>query len=260
MPLRAVPPQQRLYRTIARQIERLLDRGEFGPGARLPAERELAARLGVSRPSVREALIALEIAGRVEVKVGSGIYVRDPPAPAAALDDAEVGPFDALAARSLIEGETAALAARRATAAELGRIAEAFELLVADATADPPRSRGDGLFHIAIAEASGNAAYALLVKTLWAQRRGPVSRRLDELLVSAARRRQNIAEHRAILEAIRRRDPAAARVAMRRHLGNIARVRLAAPRAPRVRTGRRGTVPGPRTVSRPRSSRRRAAR
>ena len=77
MPLHTVEPL-RLYRQIAGQIAALIDNGEFPAGSRLPAERELATLLGVSRTSVREAIISLEIAGRVEVRVGSGIFVAEP--------------------------------------------------------------------------------------------------------------------------------------------------------------------------------------
>src|SRR5206468_13038927 len=115
VPLQVVEPV-RLYRQIAGQIATLIDSGEFTAGSRLPPERELAVLLGVSRTSVREALISLEIAGRVEVRVGTGIFVRHPPvrkAPVlqAKVGDSGVGPFELLAARAVIEGETAALAA-----------------------------------------------------------------------------------------------------------------------------------------------------
>jgi len=76
MPIQALGPQ-RLYRQIAEQLRTLIGKGEFAPGARLPAERDLAKQLGVSRPSVREALIALEVEGWVEVRTGSGVYVQD---------------------------------------------------------------------------------------------------------------------------------------------------------------------------------------
>ena len=75
MPLQTVEPQ-RLYRQIAEQLRSLIASGEFSPGSRLPAERDLAKQLGVSRPSVREALIALEVEGIIDVRTGSGIYVR----------------------------------------------------------------------------------------------------------------------------------------------------------------------------------------
>ena len=74
MPIQAVE-SQRLYRQIAGQLSTLIASGEFAPGARLPSERDLAVQLGVSRPSVREALIALEVEGKVEVRVGAGIFV-----------------------------------------------------------------------------------------------------------------------------------------------------------------------------------------
>jgi len=110
--LHAVEPL-RLYRQIAGQIAALIDNGEFPAGSRLPAERELATLLGVSRTSVREAVISLEIAGRVEVRVGSGIFVAAPgAAQIVGLVDGGPSPFELLAARSLIEGEICALAAR----------------------------------------------------------------------------------------------------------------------------------------------------
>src|SRR6187200_2430011 len=121
MPLTAVD-NRRLYRQIADQIAALIDAGEYSSGQRLPPERDLARQLGVSRPSVREALIALEVEGLVEVRIGSGIYVRgaapgggSPGGPA----EAAAGPFELLRARYVIEAECAALAARSARAPQL---------------------------------------------------------------------------------------------------------------------------------------------
>src|SRR5215813_6700324 len=102
MPIQAVD-NRRLYRQIADQIAALIEGGEYAAGARLPPERDLARQLGVSRPSVREALIALEVEGYVEVRVGSGVYVlgKQPKAARAALP-ADSGPFELIKARSLI--------------------------------------------------------------------------------------------------------------------------------------------------------------
>ena len=121
MPLQTVEPR-RLYRKIADQISVLISAGEYTPGARLPPERDLAKQLGVSRPSVREALIALEVEGLLDVRVGSGIYVTDPAngASAHALQG-DAGPFDVISARALIEGECAALAAKAASPAQRRR-------------------------------------------------------------------------------------------------------------------------------------------
>src|SRR3954468_23424078 len=108
MPLQAVE-SSRLYRQIAEQLRGLIAGGEFAPGARLPAERDLARQLGVSRPSVREALIALEVEGWVEVRTGSGIYVqpqaqRNGAGAARAAESngsAEWGPLEVMRAREL---------------------------------------------------------------------------------------------------------------------------------------------------------------
>src|ERR1700676_3411853 len=121
MPFQAVATQ-RLYQQVAQQISDLIRSGELPGGERLPAERDLAKRLGVSRPTIREAMVALEIAGFVEVRTGSGVYVRaaeasetnhsaDPPA----RFDSGPGPFDLLAARLIIEPEIAGVAARKAS-------------------------------------------------------------------------------------------------------------------------------------------------
>src|SRR5271163_2662901 len=110
MPIQVIEPR-RLYLQIADQIRSLITAGEFSPGSRLPAERELAKRFGVSRPSMREALIALEVEGYVDVRPGSGIVVRTPSS--VALDGSgEEGPLEVLRARMLIEGEIAAEAAK----------------------------------------------------------------------------------------------------------------------------------------------------
>ena len=114
MPLTAVEPK-RLYRQIADQIAQLIASGEFPAGARLPAERELAVSLGVSRTSVREAIISLEMSGLVEVRVGTGIFVTGPDERRVARAASTAGPVrSSCSTRArLVEGEIAALAARQ---------------------------------------------------------------------------------------------------------------------------------------------------
>ena len=121
MPLQAVEPR-RLYRQVADQLRQLIDSGEFAVGNRLPTERELAAQLGVSRPTVREALIALEVDGRVRIRVGSGIYVLAPQEPTTIAAPAVAGSFEILAARALFEGAIAEQAAQIASPADLAGI------------------------------------------------------------------------------------------------------------------------------------------
>src|SRR4029450_1039483 len=105
VPLEAVEAR-RLYRQVADQLRALIDGGEYVVGSRLPTERDLAEQLKVSRPTVREALIALEVQGRVRIRVGSGIYVSEPAALAPLMPSLAVieGPFELLRAREFIEG------------------------------------------------------------------------------------------------------------------------------------------------------------
>lgn len=218
MPLKAVAPR-RLYRQIADQIRSLVGSGEFAPGARLPAERDLARQLGVSRPSLREALIALEIEGLLEVRVGSGIYASPPGGRArhAKLADAS-GPFEVIRARRLIEAECAALAARHASPAQLSAIRSAHANMQKEARRNHNPLHADRAFHVRIAEAGGNSALELLVQTLWDQRVGPFYRALESKLEYPAMARETLREHDAVLAAILAHDPAGARAAMRRHM------------------------------------------
>jgi DNA-binding FadR family transcriptional regulator len=211
---------RRLYRRIAEQLRGLITRGEVPPGARLPPERDLAKRLRVSRPSLREALIALEVEGLLDVRVGSGIYVL----PAcerrarAALPEAAAGPFEILQARRLVEGECAALAARHATPAQLAGMRAALAQMGRERERRPNPLEGDRLFHLRIAEASGNGALALVVAMLWDQRTGALFKELERHYFEASMVARTLREHRAIVAAIARRDPATARAAMRRHM------------------------------------------
>lgn len=224
MPLQAVE-NRRLYRQIADQIAALIEGGEYTAGARLPPERDLAKQLGVSRPSVREALIALEVEGYVEVRVGSGVYVlgtRTATTPGAALPE-DSGPFELIKARWLIEAECAALAAKHGTRAQVRAIEDALQEM------ETAREKGvmpliaDRQFHLRIAEASGNSALVLVVKTLWDQRTGPLFLRLEHHYDTPALWSVAINEHRDIVAAIARKDPAAARAAMRKHMDRAAK-------------------------------------
>ena len=224
MPLQAVE-NRRLYRQIADQLAGLIERGEYRPGARLPPERDLAKQLGVSRPSVREALIALEVGGLVEVRIGSGVYVLErPPArvPEATLPE-DSGPFELIAARSLVESECAALAAKHATRAQVRAIEEALEHMAAEHERGAMPLGQDREFHLRIAEASGNSALGLVVRTLWEQRTGPLFRRLEHHYDTPTLWQVALREHRQIVAAIARHDAAAARSAMRRHMNQSAK-------------------------------------
>ena len=218
MPLQTVEPR-RLYRQIADQISLLISDGEYTPGSRLPAERDLAKQFGVSRPSVREALIALEVEGVLDVRVGSGIYVTQPGSQGqhgALAGDS--GPFEVIHARWLIEGECAALAAKNATPAQRAAIRASHAELIKASKRDHNPLDVDRLFHVTIAEASGNSALVLVVQTLWDQRMGPLYRSLERKLEYPKMAAETVREHQAIVSAIARRDARAARSAMREHM------------------------------------------
>jgi DNA-binding FadR family transcriptional regulator len=228
MHLQAVEPQ-RLYRQIAEQLRAHITGGGFPAGTRLPAERDLARELGVSRPSVREALIALEVEGWVEVRTGSGIYVKAQAAPARAnaarsSRDAEAGhgtdwgPLELMRARELVEGEVAALAARHARKAQIATMAAALERMREDADAGTIPRAGDEAFHAAIADACGNEVLRDTVVGYWHARSGPLFSRLGDYFENPPSWNAAMAEHELVLEAIRAHDAAAAREAMHQHL------------------------------------------
>jgi DNA-binding FadR family transcriptional regulator len=219
MPIQSIEPR-RLYRQIADQIRALIRSGEFPAGARLPPERDLARQLGVSRPSVREALIALEVEGLVDVRIGSGIYVMGDAQPGGGVDEIEAtsGPFELLRARCVIEGECAALAAKSAKKAQIAAIEEALELMQKEMTGEKQPLHADRMFHLKIAEATGNGALVQVVRMLWEERNGPLYKQLEHHYDSPQLWQAALAEHRAVAKAIAARDSAAARAAMQRHL------------------------------------------
>lgn len=222
MPNDAVKSEVRMYRLVAERIQELIRQEGFESGDRLPAERELAARLGVSRASLREALVALEIGGVIEVRSGSGIYVVDRHAAAAAAPEAGPGPFEVLSARRMVEAEVAAKAARNASDAALDAILAALTEM--ERSYDDPAShdQADRNFHLALARAAGNAALVSVVEYLWDQR-GDMAHRLKQHYRPEALGAATLADHRAIFSAIAARDESGARQAMRAHLARVHR-------------------------------------
>lgn len=218
MPLQTLEPK-RLYRQIADQLRALIAKGEFAVGARLPAERDLARQLGVSRPSVREALIALEVEGWVEVRTGSGVYVLDRTQRAAApVASTEWGPLELIRARRVVEGETAAIAARTARRKDIEAMTRAIERMRGLADRNVMPLDGDRAFHLAIVECCGNAVLAETVQGFWDSRRGPIFTRLGGYFESVKSWRSAIAEHEAIRDAIAAHDAEGARAAMHAHM------------------------------------------
>ena len=213
---------ERLYEGIARKLASGIARGEFKIGQRLPSERELAQMFSVSRPTIREAIIALELDLLVDVRIGSGVYVinKDPPGGKAGVTD--VGPFELLEARRAIESEACALAAQRIDDIQLAKLAELVGEMRSENEHDVVQSEdADRRFHELIASATQNSAMMAAVTMMWdAGVRSPQYRSLSTK-VRASGVKPRIEEHTAILNALRRHDPDAARTAMRDHLNRV---------------------------------------
>ena len=222
MPVRAIQ-WQRMYEQIAAELTRLIRERDFQPGDRLPPERELAQQLGVSRPSLREAMIALETAGVVEVRTGSGTYVRSVVdetfrLPWVQQQQAIPGVREQFEARKLIEPELAALAAEAITEDEIGVLEAAVDRAEARFRADEPAEQDDYLFHTLLADASRNTVLAGLVRRLWDLRSHDMWKTIRGRVVQPNHRTQVVADRRAILAALRRRDAAAARKVMKQYI------------------------------------------
>jgi DNA-binding FadR family transcriptional regulator len=216
MPIQPVEPR-RLYLQIADQVRSLIAAGEFTPGSRLPAERELAKRFAVSRPSLREALIALEVQGYVDVRPGAGIVVMKPNrATPDGLGDE--GPLEILRARSLIEGAIAAEVARDIKQKDVAALEQLLLVIEGEAADEPARVVADKQFHLYIAAKLGNKVLLRLVQALFDQRDSPLAQQFATDFDNAKTWTAVSAEHRRIVSALAARDPERAHKAMRDHL------------------------------------------
>jgi len=212
---------ERRYQLIARSLAGRIERGDFREGDRLPAERDLSREMDVSRTTLREALIALELMNYVEIRTGSGIYVLPASArvpPAAPLPENEPGPLEVLELRRVIEGSLAAAAAERGSDAALAQIAEttlAMRAAVDDLT---EFDRLDRMFHLQIAHASGNSLGPGLVDWIWAFRGGAMWRKRYGQTRHRNNRLITVEDHARISRALRRRQPDKADTAMKAHV------------------------------------------
>jgi DNA-binding FadR family transcriptional regulator len=230
----------RRYQQAAEQIAVLIKAGEFAATGRLPAERDLARALGVSRPTVREALIALEIAGLIDVRTGSGAYLRPPgpereSTPRGTADDAGPSAFELLGARRLLEPPVAAHAAQTITADELETIMEAIELQDRQRNGTHwEKLEADRLFHTRIAAATHNAVVIGMVEELWKGMFGPIFAILSERTQLTHQQSMTLDDHRLIHACLERRDGPGAHAAMLSHLLHVETTLLKADEARRI--------------------------
>ena len=232
MPITAINTQ-RLYQQAADQIATLIRAGEYAAGGRLPAERDLARQLGVSRPTVREALIALEIAGLIEVRTGSGAYIRPQPASEAdAARDTGPSPFELIGARRLVEPPVAALAAQTISDGDLGGVLEAIEISERRRNGTHwEKLDADRMFHERIARATRNTVVVDIVEGLWKGMFGPIFAVLSERTQLTHQQSMTIDDHRTIYGCLERHDAAGAHAAMLAHLVHVEQTLLKADEA-----------------------------
>ena len=220
----------KLYQTIIAALEQEIRAGAYPRGSRLPTERELAERFGVSRLTVREAMVGMEIMGLVEARRGSGIHVSrtnaKTPRP---LPDLDIGEFELTEVRRLIEGEAAGLAAVTATPEDIQYLRDQLDLMIRNKTEGSHDEESDREFHIGIAKATHNQVMVMVVSLLWDIRyRSPLAVEMMERVRRADVEPRAIADHEAVLKAIAARDANGARAAMRQHLERVIEQVLAA--------------------------------
>lgn len=229
MPFQKVETEK-LSQSVVRQIELLILRGILRPGERLPAERELAERMDVSRPSLREAVAELSTRGLLVARPNAGIYVADVlgSAFAPALVDLfarhDEAVFDYLSFRRDIEGLAAERAARLGSDTDLAVVDAVFRKMeAAHGKRDPSDEAAlDAEFHMAIIEASHNVVMLHMLRSMFDLLRQGVFYNRQMLFRMRATRDGLLDQHRAINAALQARDPAAARAAVEAHLGFVA--------------------------------------
>jgi len=215
----------RSYQKLAGRIAALITGGEFQVGARLPSERTLAERFDVSRTLLREAIIVLEIQGQVEVRGGSGIYVCAPSTSAERsttfMPPAGPGPFELLRARCLIESEIASVAAETRKDSDLDRIFAALAAMREHMHDKAANEAADRLFHLRIAEATGNSVLLQMVTALWDHTKAPIWSQLEAHFHTPELRQASQDDHQRIFTALLERDASGARAAMRAHIERV---------------------------------------
>lgn len=212
----------RQYQVVAAKIRKKLAKEDYAPGDRIPPERQWADLLQVSRSLVREALIMLEIQGLVEIRQGSGIYISEPPYHPLLCNMDDIGPFELLQARQVIESNIAALAALEVNKQDINRMQIALEKEREAMAKGLPDEDHDERFHLLIAEASKNAVLSDTVVNLWKIRRNSsMWQQLHKRIFDNSYRVLWLEDHQFILNMLKKRDPDRARIAMWQHLENV---------------------------------------
>ena len=210
---------RRLYQQVADQIRQLIQTGHYPVGKRLPPERDLAQLLGVSRPSLREALIAVEISGHVEIRGGSGLYACLPSERAAPVVAAlGESPSEVMQARAMLESAVVTLAAARTTPAALAKLRQCLDAMRMDLAHKRAPVDNDRAFHVTIAEMTGNSVVVRIVSELFEERHSPLTSHVSVRAETLRTWLMAVEEHEVVLRALEAREPQAAAAAMASHL------------------------------------------
>jgi GntR family transcriptional repressor for pyruvate dehydrogenase complex len=228
MPFRPVTPEK-LSTAVIRQIEQLILRGILRPGERLPPERELAERLKVSRPSLRDAISKLQDAGLLSAKPGAGVYVADvlgsafAPALIELFGRHDEAVFDYLSFRRDMEGLAAERAAKFGSDTDLAVVQAVFGKMEAAHTKRDAEEEAqlDAQFHMAIVEASHNVVMLHMMRSMYDLLRGGVFYNRQAMFRQRTSRTALLDQHRAINDALQERDPIAARATIEAHLDYV---------------------------------------
>ncbi|WP_043442758.1 FadR/GntR family transcriptional regulator [Arthrobacter sp. L77] len=215
----------RLYEQLVEQLLGYIESAKLRPGDLLPAERDLAERLGVSRATLAQALVALEVLGVIDVQHGTGAVLRHRASVATVIKGLREHRSrlpDIVEARSTLEVRLAALAAERRTDEDLAAIDRALDEMRAEIDDGGRGARGDELFHQAVTAAAHSPVLAQLMAFIGEM---VLETRLESL-AQPGRPEQSLASHRSILEAVRAQDPVAAAAAMQRHIELVSDVAL----------------------------------
>jgi len=218
------PLSNRRYNQIAKKLIQEIKNGNYLSGSRLPPERELAEKLAVSRTTLREAFIALELMRFVDIRIGSGIYVLPEAARSIEITPKlqdDPGPDNQLEMRRLIEGHLAFKAAIHADEKDIKKIQEILELMDQHRKKTAEFEKFDREFHIIIAKASGNALGQNLVKWLWNLREAEMFFSWFSKTRSESYRQRTIKDHEKIWKGISIRMPEIALTAMQSHIDVI---------------------------------------
>jgi GntR family transcriptional regulator, transcriptional repressor for pyruvate dehydrogenase complex len=220
--LKPIKPK-RISDLVFEQIRDLIFKGDLQPGDKLMTERELAENLGVSRPTVREAINKLVALRLLEHRQGQGTFVNSPSLltesnPLGIMDGQDVSVTDMLEVRLGLECNAVMMAARRATSEDIRDMEKNLQTMITEIKEGGLGSTGDVSFHMALAYSTKNIVQIHIMKSFYDYLHYGIKESLQQLYADPANLQKMIEQHSSVIQAIRERNPEAAYEAMRQHI------------------------------------------